>query len=266
MQLITNPFKSAINSDTTQFGIWSAFGNANCAEQVAAADFDWMVLDAEHGPNDVLTIMAQLQAVAPYRTKPVVRIPYGDTTLIKRYLDIGAQNLLVPMVDTAEHAQELVNSTRYAPNGFRGMATMTRAARWSRVPTYLKDARNEICLITQIETVTALENIDAIAAVDGIDAVFVGPVDLSASMGYPGQASHPEVVSAVKKAIKSIRSAGKPAGILCMDEALVQPYIEAGCNFIAVGADVVMLTRAVDSLRNKYLGDSAVAQASSAGY
>lgn len=266
MQLVVNPFKRAIASGKPQFGIWSAFGSANTAEQVAAADFDWMLLDAEHGPNEVLTVMAQLQAVAPYRTMPVVRLPIGDTTLVKRYLDIGAQNLMVPMVDTAQQAHELAASTKYAPGGFRGMATMTRAARWSRVPDYIKGAREEICLILQIETVAALQNIDAIAAVEGVDALFVGPTDLSASMGFSGQANHPEVVAAVKSAVGRIRAAGKPAGILCMDDTLVQPYIEAGYSFIAVGVDVILLTRAVDALRAKHLGSTAAAPARGSGY
>lgn len=259
MQLPGNEFKRALRGNRPLYGIWSALGHATCAEQVAAADFDWMLLDAEHGPNDVLNIMAQLQAVAPYRTAPVVRVPSGDGTLIKRYLDIGAQSLLVPMVDTPEQAAELAAAVRYAPGGFRGMATLTRAARWSRVPDYVKRAREEICLITQVETVKALEQVDAIAAIDGVDAMFVGPTDLSASMGHVGHANHPEVVAAVKHAIGRIRAAGKPAGVLCVDETLVQPYLEAGCNFIAVGVDVVLLTRAVDALRAKYLGTGAPA-------
>ncbi len=254
MQLPINSFKRALASGKPQYGIWSALGNANAAEQVAGADFDWMVLDAEHGPSDVLTIMAQLQAVAAYRTCPVVRLPNGDAALIKRYLDIGAQNLLIPMVDTAEQARALVAATRYAPAGMRGMATLTRAARWARVPDYVKRAREEICLTVQIESITALENIDAIAGTDGVDALFIGPTDLSASMGLVGQSSHPDVVAAIKRALGRIRAAGKPAGMLCLDETLVQPYIDAGCNFIAVGVDVVLLTRAVDALRAKYLG------------
>jgi 4-hydroxy-2-oxoheptanedioate aldolase len=261
MQLPVNQFKRALASGKPQYGIWSALGNAIGIEQVAAADFDWMALDAEHGPNEVLTILAQLQAVAAYRSCPVVRLPSRDATLIKRYLDIGAQNLLIPMVDTAAQARALVAATHYAPAGMRGMATMTRAARWSRVPDYVQRAREEICLMVQVESVTALANIDAIAGTEGVDAVFIGPTDLSASMGHAGQANHPGVVVAIKQALGRIRAAGKSAGILCLDDKLVQPYVEAGCNFIAVGVDVVLLTRAVDALRAKYLGATTAAPA-----
>ena len=259
MELPVNRFKRAILAGQPQIGLWVALGNAYCAELVAAAGFDWLLVDAEHGPNDVLTALGQLQAIAPYPSQAVVRPPVGDPVLIKRYLDIGAQSLLVPMVDTAEHARELAASTRYAPQGIRGMATMTRAARWTRVDDYVQRAREEICLIPQIETLKGLENLDAIAGTDGVDAVFVGPVDLSAAMGYVGQATHPAVVAEVERAIRRIQAAGKPAGILSVDEAYARQYLAMGCIFAAVGVVAVVFAKTLDALRNRFLGGAAPA-------
>ena len=259
MELPVNCFKRAIVAGPAQIGLWVALGNAYCAELAATAGFDWLLVDAEHGPNDVLTVLGQLQAVAPYPSQAVVRPPAGDPVLIKRYLDIGAQSLLVPMVDTAEHARELAAATRYAPQGFRGMATMTRAARWTRVGDYVARAREEICLIPQIETVRGIEHLDAIAATDGVDAVFVGPADLSASMGYAGQANHPAVVAEVERAIRRIQAAGKPAGILSQDEAVARRYLALGCKFVAVGVDAVIFARSLDALRHRFLGGEAPA-------
>jgi 4-hydroxy-2-oxoheptanedioate aldolase len=266
MELPVNRFKRSLLAGEFQLGLWVALANSACAELSAASGYDWLVLDAEHGPNDVLSIMSQLQAVAPYHSHAVVRLPEGDAALIKRYLDIGAQSLLIPMVDTAEQARALVEATRYAPAGIRGMATMTRAARWSRVPDYVRRAREEICLIPQIESVKALGNVAAIAATDGIDAVFIGPVDLSASMGFIGQPSHPEVLAAIEKALKQIRAAGKPAGALSVDEALAKRFIEMGFNFVAVGVDAVLLSKAVDALRARFVGGGTPAGAPSTGY
>lgn len=255
MDLPLNTFKRAILAGQPQLGLWVALATANCAELCAAAGFDWLLLDAEHGLNDVLTISSQLQAVAPYQTHAIVRPPHSDAALIKRYLDVGAQTLLIPMVDTAEQASALVAATRFAPLGMRGIATMTRAARWTRVPDYLKRAHEEICLIPQIETVKGLENLESIAAVAGVDALFIGPADLSASMGYIGQAGHPDVVAEVERAIARIRAAGKPAGILTVDEKLARRYLELGCAFVAVGVDAILLAKAVDALHARFAGE-----------
>lgn len=251
MDLPVNTFKRAILAGKRQVGLWCALGSPVTTELCAVAGFDWILIDGEHGANDVLSILPQLQAAAAYSSHAIVRPPTGDSVTIKRYLDIGAQTLLIPMVDTPEQAQALVDATRYAPNGIRGMATMTRAARWARVPNYIGRAREEICLIPQIETATAMDNIGKIAAIDGIDAVFIGPTDLSASMGYPGQASHPEVVAAVEKGIRTILDAGKPAGIFTSEEMAVH-YMDKGCTFAAVGADVLLLAKAVDALRSRF--------------
>lgn len=252
MELPVNPFKRALAAGRKQVGLWVALGHPVCAELAAAGGFDWLLIDGEHGVNDVASIMSQLQAVAPYRSHAMVRVPVGDAVTLKRHLDIGAQSLLVPMVDTPQQAHELVEATRYAPAGVRGIATMTRAARWSRVPDYLARAREEIMLIPQIETVKGFDNVDGIAGTDGVDAVFIGPADLAASMGYPGKAGHPEVLGAIDHAFARIKSAGKPAGILTVDETQARKYLQQGFDFVAVGVDVIMLSRAIDALRERF--------------
>jgi 4-hydroxy-2-oxoheptanedioate aldolase len=246
-----NPFKQKLLARESQIGLWSALGSSVCAELCAVADFDWMLLDAEHGVNDVTTILPQLQAIAAYRTQAIVRLPEANAALVKRYLDIGAQTLMIPMVETAEEAQMLAAAAAYAPQGIRGLATMTRAARWSRTPDYVTTAREHICLIAQIESVAGIENLDAIAAVDGIDSLFIGPADLAASMGYPGQAGHPAVVAEIWRSLERISAAGKPAGIFALDETLVRECLARGYAYAGVGADAILLSRAVDELRQR---------------
>ena len=253
MDVPVNAFKREMLSGRQQIGLWLALANATTAELCAAAGFDWVMIDGEHGPNDVASIMAQLQAVAPYPGGAIVRPPEGDAVTIKRYLDIGAQTLLIPMVDSAEQARDLVAATRFAPEGVRGLATMTRAGRWGRMPTYLARAHEEICLILQIETAAAVEQIEAIAAVEGVDALFIGPADLSASMGFRGQGGHPEVLQTVRRSIERVKATGKPCGIFTLDEALAREYLDMGCDFVAVGADALLLSRSVDALKARFI-------------
>lgn len=248
----SNPFKQRLLKREPQIGLWSALGSNICAELCAAGGFDWMLIDAEHGVNDVPSVLGQLQAIAAYQTSAIARLPHGDPALIKRYLDIGAQTLMVPMVESVQQAQALAKAVAYAPDGIRGLATMTRAARWSRMPDYIAKARDEICLIAQIESVAGIENLDEIAAVEGIDALLVGPADLAATMGYPGQAGHPDVVAEIWRSLDRITRAGKPAGIFVLDEALAKECLARGYSFVAVGADAILLSRAVDDLRQRY--------------
>lgn len=252
LPLPINSFKARMLAREPQIGLWSALGSSVCAELCAAADFDWMLIDAEHGLNDVPSVFPQLQAIAAYRTHAVVRPPEGDTALIKRYLDIGAQTLMIPMVETVEQAESIAKAAAYAPQGVRGLATMTRAARWSRMPDYVAKAREQICLIAQIESVAGVENLDGIAAVPGIDSLFVGPADLAASMGYPGQPSHPEVVTEVWRSLERITAAGKPAGIFVVDEKFARECLDRGYCYAAVGADAIILSRGVDELRQRF--------------
>lgn len=253
MDVPTNLFKRAIKQGKPQIGLWLALGDAVCAELCAAAGFDWLLLDAEHGPNDLRSLLSQLQAVAPYASHPVVRLRVGDTHLIKQVLEIGAQTLLIPMVETAEQASALVAAMQYPPAGVRGVgAALGRSSRWNRMPAYLKQAGEQMCLLVQIETLRGLENLKAIASVPGVDGVFIGPADLSASMGHLGEMGHPEVLETIEQCMRDIQSANKAAGILMGDEKLVRRYLELGCTFVAVGADNILLSQAADRLAKNF--------------
>ena len=260
MELPKNRFKQGQASGRTQYGLWLGLPDNSAAEIAAVAGFDWLLIDAEHAPFDLRTIMAHLQAMAPYEVAPIVRPVEGDTALIKQLLDIGAQTLLVPMVDSAEQARALVQAVRYPPAGIRGLGTsLARAARWNQVPGYLQKANAEICLLVQVETATALENLDEILAVEGVDGVFIGPSDLSASMGYIGDAGNPVVVDAINTGLNKIRAAGKYAGLLCLDPALVKQYLQQGASFVGVGVDTLILAQATRRLAQQYKSDQPVA-------
>jgi 4-hydroxy-2-oxoheptanedioate aldolase len=244
-----NRFKAALANKEAQIGFWLSMADPYLAEVSATAGFDWLLIDNEHAPNDVRSTLSQLQAVAPYRGEAVVRPVNGDVALIKRLLDIGVRNLLVPMVDTEEQARSMVSAVRYPPHGIRGVGSAVgRASRWSSRKDYLDVADEEICLLVQAETVTALSSLDAICAVDGIDGVFIGPADLAASMGYRGKAGHPEVQAAIDGAIKKIVASGKAAGTLTSDPALARYYLELGCTFVATGIDILILANGARKL------------------
>jgi 2,4-dihydroxyhept-2-ene-1,7-dioic acid aldolase len=233
-----NPFKSAISASQAQIGLWIGLGSAYATEVVATAGFDWLLIDAEHGPNDVRSVLQQLQVAAAYRAHPIVRPVNADPALIKQYLDIGAQTLLVPMIDTAEQAASVVAATRYPPRGIRGVGSaVARASRWNGDPTYVQDASEYICVLVQAETTTAIENLEAIANVDGVDGVFFGPADLSASMGYLGSPGTPVVQEALIEGVQTVTRCGKAAGILTSDQALARRYLDHGATFVAVGVD-----------------------------
>ena len=247
MQTPVNTFKQALRQRRAQIGLWMGMASTLSTEICAGAGFDWLVIDGEHTPNDLYSMMTQLQTIGGYNSQPVCRIPVGETALIKQYLDLGVPNLLVPMVDTPEQAQALVQACRYPPQGIRGMAG-ARASRWGRYPRYAHEANEQICLLVQVETRLALSNLDAIAAIDGIDGVFIGPSDLSASMGYVGNAAHPEVQAAIEDAFARILKAGKAPGILTNDTALNKHYLELGALFVAVGIDTQILMRGAAAL------------------
>ena len=253
MQITANKFLTEIRQGNAQIGCWVGFADANVAEALAGCGFDWLLLDGEHAPNNVRTVLDQLRAVAPYDVSAVVRPVQGDVALIKQYLDVGAQTLLVPMVDTPEHAALLVKAMRYPPDGIRGVgAALARASRWNQVENYLNLANDQMCLLVQAETPLALKNIDAIANTDGVDGVFFGPADLSASMGFRGQPSHPEVKQAIVDAIAKVRAAGKAAGILVTDQKLAHEYLAQGANFVAVGVDTTLHVRAATDLAKNF--------------
>ena len=252
--VIENGFKLALAAGQVQIGLWTSFANAYAIEIVASAGYDWLLIDAEHGPNDLRSVLEQLQAVAAYPTQPVVRVPMDDPALIKQYLDIGAQSLLIPMVESGEQARRLVAATRYAPQGIRGVAS-ARASRWGAISDYFERAGDSVCLIVQVETVKGLENLDEILAVPGVDGVFIGPSDLAASLGHLGDPGHPDVVATITTAIVRIVRMGKAAGILTADNALARTYIEMGVTFCAVGIDTMMLAQAARTLVRKFKQD-----------
>jgi 4-hydroxy-2-oxoheptanedioate aldolase len=249
-----NPFKAALANGQRQIGFWLSMADAYLAEVSATAGFEWLLIDGEHAPNDVRSILAQLQAVAPYSAEAVVRPVNGDPALLKRLLDIGARNLLVPMIDTADQARACVAAVRYPPHGIRGVGSAVgRASRWSSRTDYLDIADSEICLLVQAETVTALDNLEAICAVDGVDGVFIGPADLAASMGHRGKPGHPEVQNAIETAMRTIIASGKAAGTLTSDPVLARRYLELGCTFVATGVDILMFANAARKLAREFI-------------
>jgi len=254
VDLPVNTFKRAIYAGQQQIGFWNSMACATTTEILAGSGFDWLLIDAEHAPNDVPGVLAQLQAMMEDPTHPIVRIPQNDPIVIKRYLDIGAQSFLIPMVETAEEAQAAVSATRFAPEGIRGFAGASRATRFGRVQNYHHRAHEEICLLVQVETLKGLDNLEAIAAVPGIDGVFIGPGDLSADMGYLGDQGNAAVVELIEKTVRRIVAAGNRAGILTADETLARRYMAAGCVYTAVGIDTGLLARTTEAIARKFKG------------
>ncbi|GHC25144.1 2,4-dihydroxyhept-2-ene-1,7-dioic acid aldolase [Kushneria pakistanensis] len=252
MELPINTFKRSLDG-TTRYGCWAGLGTAWAAEILATTGFDWLLIDGEHAPNPLPAVLGQLQAVAPYDSAPVVRAVNHDPALIKQLLDIGAQTLMVPMVDTAEQAEALVQATRYPPHGIRGVGGgLTRATRWDAIPDYIDSAHRELCLIVQIESPRGIDNVEAIAAVDGVDAIFVGPADLSTGAGHIGNPGHPDVQHMIRRALDAAKANGKGAGILAPAEADARAYAEWGFDFIAVGIDISLLRQGALQTLSRY--------------
>jgi 4-hydroxy-2-oxoheptanedioate aldolase len=254
MDLPRNSFKHAIAAGKLQIGLWCSLCSNIAADIVSDSGFDWLLLDTEHSPNEIPDLVGQLQAVSHGAATPIVRPAWNDTVLIKRCLDIGAQTLLVPYVQNAEEAKRAVEAVRYPPRGVRGVAAASRASRYGRVTDYLKKADSEICLLVQVETRSALDQLEAIAGVDGVDGVFIGPSDLSASLGHIGNPAHPEPQKAMQDAVTQLKKIGKPAGILTGNDDEIRRYISWGYTFVAVGSDVGLLGRGADMLAKKYKG------------
>ncbi len=248
-------------------GMWVCTGSPLVAEICAGAGLDWLLIDMEHSPNGLESTLAQLQAVGAYPVTPLVRVPDGDVVTLKQVLDLGAQNILVPMISTAAEAEQVVRATRYPPHGVRGVGSaLARSARWNRVDDYLADADAHVSLFVQIENVEGVRNAAEIAAVDGIDGVFVGPSDLAASMGLLGQQSHPEVIAAVRRVFDALRVAGKPVGVNAFDPAVAKEYLDAGASFVLVGADVALLARGSEALAAAWVSPGASAETPRASY
>ena len=252
MDLQRNAFKHAIAAGQLQIGLWSSLASNIAAEIVSDSGFDWILLDSEHSPNEIPGLLSQLQALHGGSATPIIRPAWNDAVLAKRCLDIGAQTLLFPYVQNAEEARRAVASTRYPPQGIRGVAVATRAGRYGRVPGYLTKANDEICVLVQVETRVALSELEAIAKVEGVDGVFIGPSDLAASLGHLGNPQAPDVQKAIKEAVTRLKALGKPAGILTANEEEARRYIEWGFLFVAVGADIGLLARNADALAKKF--------------
>jgi len=255
-----NAFAAALRKGTPQIGMWVASGSPLVAEICAGSGIDWLLIDCEHAPNDLRTLLPQLQACEAYDVHVVVRPPIGDAVLIKQLLDLGVRNLLVPMVETVEQATELVRATRYPPDGVRGVGSaLARASRWNRIPGYLGRADEDICLMVQVESERALAALPDIAAVEHVDGVFIGPADLAASMGHLGRPDHPDVVAAVDKAIETLVGMGAVAGVNAFQEDRARQLLDLGARFLLVGADVTLLARGSEGLAARY-GDRGPSQ------
>jgi 4-hydroxy-2-oxoheptanedioate aldolase len=253
MDFPENLFKQRLLAGELQYGLWLGLSEIFSAEICAGAGFDWLLIDAEHGPNDLRTIFAQLQAIAPYGSQPVVRPPQGDHVLIKQLLETGVQTLLIPMVESAAQAAHLVEAMRYPPQGIRGVgSSIARASRWGRIGDYADEANGQMCLLVQVETRAGLEQLDEILAVEGVDGVFFGAADLAASFGLLGQPNHPDIVAMIERGLTRVAACGKAGGVLCGDRDLVNRYREAGARFIAVGVDSMLLAAATSSLCAAY--------------
>jgi 4-hydroxy-2-oxoheptanedioate aldolase len=254
MQMPENQLKRALLAGRPQIGLWSSLSSHISVEVLAGSGFDWLLLDTEHSPNELPMLHNQLQAMTGGTASAVVRPAWNDTVLIKRLLDIGVQSLLVPMVQNAEEARRAVAATRYPPLGVRGLAMTSRANHYGRVKDYFQRVHDELCVIVQLETQTALDNLEDIAAVDGVDGLFIGPSDLSADMGYLGQSAHPDVTARIDDTIGRILKTGKFAGILTPLEDYARHCIDQGCLFTAVGSDLGMLARQSEALAARFNG------------
>lgn len=247
-----NQMKSALLQGRVQLGLWSGLNSNYAIEILAGSGYDWITLDMEHAPNDMQRVLSQLQALAAYPVEPAVRLYQFDKDLVKQYLDMGVRILILPNVESAELAQEIVDATRYPTTGVRGVVGQSRANRWGRVKDYFSTAHEQLLVLAQIESAKGVENARAIAAVQGIDGVFVGPNDLAASMGLLGQYSHPDVQSSVEQVARIMRDAGKVAGTLAFNDADAHRYLGWGYTMLGIGSDQGLLARASDELVDRF--------------
>ncbi len=266
MELTINTFKRALQGGKPQIGLWVGLADAYAAELLATTGFDCLVIDGEHAPNDPRSVLSQLQAMAPYPVHPIVRPVSGSVELIKQYLDIGAQTLIIPMVETAEQAARMVAATRYPTRGIRGVGSaLARSSRWNQIDDYLHRSDAEMCVFVQVESVNGLANLEQIAAVEGVDGVFFGPADLAASMGLLGKPSDPAVRGAIVEGIAAVRHAGKAAGTLTSDRSIAREFLNHGAQFVAVGVDTTLLVKAAKDLAAEFT-DASRASAGDGAY
>ncbi len=241
MDVKINPFKAAMLSRTRQIGVWSMSASPVAVEIIGNSGFDWVCLDAEHSPVDLSDLVTLLHAGSAGKAHPVVRPAWNDPVLLKRVLDVGAQTVLVPFVQNAEEARQAVSACRYPPEGIRGVSGSSRASAYGQMNGYLKKANDEICVLVQLETGSALQNLEEIAQVEGVDGVFIGPSDLAASLGHLGNPGHPDVQNAIQEAIEKLNKLGKAGGILTTDTAAARKYLAWGFTFVASALDIQLL-------------------------
>lgn len=250
--MIPNRFRQDLLQGKTLIGCWSALCSPITTEVLGVAGFDWLLLDGEHAPNDVTTFVPQLMALKGSLSAPVVRPQFNDPVVIKRLLDIGFYNFLIPFVETQEQAELAVASTRYPPAGIRGVSVSHRSNMFGTVPDYFTSINDNIAVMVQIESQQGVDNLDAIAAVDGIDGIFVGPSDLAAGMGHLGNAGHPDVQAAIRHIFARAKAHGKPSGILAPVEADARRYLEWGATFVAVGSDLGVFRAGTQALCDRF--------------
>jgi 4-hydroxy-2-oxoheptanedioate aldolase len=243
MDFPVNQLKRNLRAGQVQTGCWISLASAASAEICASAGFDWVLIDMEHAPNELPNLHQQLHAAAAYPSSVLVRAPWNDTVMIKRLLDLGAQSLLLPYVQSVDEARRAVAAVRYPPQGVRGVSANSRANRFGRVPEYFARAHDETLLMLQVETRAAISQIEKMAALDGVDGLFIGPQDLAADLGHLGNPGHAEVQAAIGEAIARIRGTGKVAGLLNFNEADAKRWIEKGAQFVAVTSDQFLLAR-----------------------
>jgi 4-hydroxy-2-oxoheptanedioate aldolase len=253
-----NRFKAQLLAHKQMLGIWSMLASSNVVEVLTQADYDWILLDTEHAANEVFMVQEQLRAAAQAHMPAVVRPVANDPVQIKRLLDIGAQTLLVPMVNTAEEAQRAARAMRYPPQGVRGVSLATRANRYGRDTHYLERANDEVCLLVQLETAQALANLEAIAAVDGVDGLFIGPSDLAAALGHLGDFRHPDVQAVIVDALGRAQRCGKPIGILMADPVLSASYVRSGFGYVALATDIGLLRSGTQAVLQQGRADSSM--------
>jgi len=253
MSEILNKFKAALIAGQKQYGIWNGIPHSYAAEILAGAGFDWVLIDAEHGPFSLDQIIIQLQAMSRYDVNPILRMRNADPEYIKTLMDAGLQSFIIPKVESAETAETMVKAMRYPPEGTRGVGTaLARAAQWNRVNNYFQDANQHMCLIIQIESVKGVEALDEILQVEGVDVIFMGPADLAGSMGHLGNPGHKDVKTAVNNCLKKIVAAGKVPGVLTSSQKLIEEYTTQGAMMIGVGLDTIILANATKELAEYY--------------
>ena len=251
-QSFPNSFKRDLLAGKKLIGCWSSLANAITTEVLGVAGFDWVLLDGEHSPNDVGTFIPQLMALKDSPSAPFVRPTSNNAVEIKRLLDSGFYNFLVPFVESQAEALAAVSATRYPPQGIRGVSVSQRSNCYGTVPGYFQGINEQICVVVQIESTAGVSAARAIAEVDGVDCVFVGPSDLAAGLGHLGNALHPDVQAAIASVFADAKAAGKPTGILAPVEADARRYMEMGATFVAVGSDLGIFRGATQALRDKY--------------